>query len=189
MANKLNILKTEYKTIGGYSERDHQAIVHLTDAKGNELAVFYAYSQDVTESVANTSNISADALNTYQAASILPSELLQQRNELIEIIKDFKNKVETGKAKSVKTYEKINMFLSKIEDEEMHPLEILLYKKFIKGDRFLCFGSGNVMTFEKLYYINKIDGRVFVFAKNDKGESNSYAIRNNNGQWAEKYNL
>lgn len=85
MANKLNILKTEYKTRGGYSERDRQAIVHLTDDKGNELAIFYAYSEDVNEVVANTSNISADALNTYQACNLLHSELLQQRNELIDL--------------------------------------------------------------------------------------------------------
>lgn len=83
---KLNITKTNYNTRGGYSERDHQAIVDLTDSKGNELAVFYTYSQDITEVVANTANISADALNTYNKTPVLPSELLRQRDGLIEVL-------------------------------------------------------------------------------------------------------
>lgn len=188
MANKLNITKGEYIP----RKADEESWACITLDSNTVLTSYATHAFDIVNSerdkeASDIVLLSADALNTYQLCSLQPSELLQQRNELIEIIKDFKNKVETGKSKSVKTYEKINVFLSKIEDEEMHPLEIMLYKKFTKGDRFLCFGSGNVMTFEKLYYINKMDGRVFVFAKNDKGEFNNLAIRNNNGQWAEKY--
>lgn len=54
-----------------------------------------------------------DAGNTYQKCEILPSELLTQRNEMLEAIQEFVNRVDKGEVRSIKTYNKFKNIITK----------------------------------------------------------------------------
>ena len=88
MANKLNITKGDY--IPREADKDNWACISL---ESNTVLTCYATHMmhlEITEKDNEASNIvllAADALNTYQAANILPSDLLQQRNEAVRILK------------------------------------------------------------------------------------------------------
>lgn len=66
---------------------------------------------------ANASLI-ADAGNTYQKCGLLPSELLEQRDELLAACKEFVRKVECGEARSKRSYAQMKGIINSIEKHE-----------------------------------------------------------------------
>jgi len=61
----------------------------------------------ITDSVKKNTEIICDALNTYQASNILPSELLQQRNELIDVCQRLLNNELNSNLKMERLIQKI----------------------------------------------------------------------------------
>lgn len=85
--NKLNITTGDYKL----KEATNKDCAGVTLGNKNIIIVTSRYSiTDVEET--NIATISCDSLNTYQKASVLPSELLRQRDELIKGVKEIETK-------------------------------------------------------------------------------------------------
>ena len=86
MANKLNITKGDWKR-----KQQTNGDIHIsTENWFNFIKVSFVHNSNTEEhrkQCLYNSELITDAGNTYQAANILPSELLQQRNELIELVK------------------------------------------------------------------------------------------------------
>lgn len=87
MKHELNITKGEWKSRGGYNDQLNQAIVEITNSKGEEFGTLYTNSQDITEEAANNAILITDAGNTYQSCGLTSSELRKQRDELLSILK------------------------------------------------------------------------------------------------------
>lgn len=84
MANKLDI------TIGDYfatkATQSEYACVSLIEDNVLSVNGQHCYGNRDAET-SDIAILCADSLNTYQACELLPSELLQQRNELIALVK------------------------------------------------------------------------------------------------------
>lgn len=84
MANKLNIPKVKY-TFTEPSEVSC-ASIYVSDKLILMVMPYYDTSER-PEIEKDICIVTSDALNTYQACELLPSDLLQQRNELLNAIK------------------------------------------------------------------------------------------------------
>jgi len=104
MANKLNITKGDWK-IRKTSLSNGAAIsgVYASQNAG-DTELFDSYNNDEIE---GNSQLMCDAGNTYQSAYILPSELLQQRNELIDVCQRLLNNEINSNLKMERLIQKI----------------------------------------------------------------------------------